>query len=111
MINKVKFGEIVIKGKKYSSDVIIFWDGEVLEKEKSHKITERDIEEILMKEPEIVVIGRGMAGLVDVEENVFELCKKEGVEIKLLLTNDAVEEFNKLIKERKKVAGVFHLTC
>lgn len=111
MIHKVKFGEIIIRGKKYTSDVVIFWDGEIVEKEKSHKITKREIEDILMKEPEIIIIGRGMAELVDVERDAIKICEDEGVEIKLLKTDQAVREFNNLLKEKKKVAGIFHLTC
>ncbi len=111
MIEKVKFGEIVVRGKKYTSDIIIFWDGEIVEKEKSHKITEKDMEEILLKEPEVIVIGRGMGELVKVEEEAIALCEKENVKVRIYPTPEAVKEFNSLFREKKKVVGVFHLTC
>ncbi len=111
MIEKFSFGEIVINGKKYYSDVIVFWDGEIVEREKNHIISQREIEEIFLKGPEVVVIGKGTAGMVRIDEKCKKIAKEEGIELMEMKTEDAVKFFNRLLAERKKVAGIFHLTC
>ncbi len=111
MIDKVEFGRIKIRGKTHEEDVIIFWDGEILERKRSHKVSEKEMEEILLKEPEVVVVGSGFGGALKVEDSAEKLCEGESVEVKILKTPEAVKEFNALLKEGKKVAGIFHLTC
>jgi hypothetical protein len=111
MIEKVEFGKIVIRGKEYTSDLYIFWDGEIIERERSHTITKKELEEVLLKEPEIVVIGTGQAGMVEVEEDAKKLAETENIELIEKPTSEAAKIFNNLLKEKRRVAGIFHLTC
>ncbi len=108
-IDSTCFGSIIVRGRKYESDVIIFWDGEIIEREKSHNFSKGELQDILLKEPEIVVVGTGQSGLMKVDESAEILAGLEGVKIVAKPTPQAIEEFNKL--SGKKVAGIFHVTC
>jgi len=109
-ITGVRFGEIEIAGKKYTSDVIVWWDGEIEEREKSHEFTRKELLSLLEKDPEVIIVGTGQSGFCKIEKSAETEAKLQGVELKGLLTPQAAEEFNRLSK-RKRVVGVFHLTC
>lgn len=109
-----------------------------------------DLEEVLRKGVDLLVIGRGMSEALQVElsprfkekchhgqfilihlENSVdvlikvELChlwsqvptstldfvKQKGVDVRVLQTEKAVAEYNKLAGQGAKVGGVFHSTC
>ncbi|MCD6476812.1 MAG: hypothetical protein J7K26_01435 [Candidatus Aenigmarchaeota archaeon] len=110
-IDNFFFGNITIDGKKYVTDVYVFWDGEILERKKSHDFTENEFLDMLMKDPEIVIIGTGTGGCVIVDKKVEMHASLKGVKLIILKTPDAIQEFNKLIKMKEKVAAMFHLTC
>ncbi|CAB1348849.1 unnamed protein product [Coregonus sp. 'balchen'] len=59
-----------------------------------------DLEEVLQKGVEILVIGRGMSEAL-----------QRGVELRVLQTEKAVTEYNNLVGQGAKVGGVFHSTC
>ncbi len=111
MIDKFSFGKIKIKDKIYEDDVIVFWDGRVEEKERSHLLTKKEIEDLMMEEPDVIVVGKGSSGLMRIEEGVEEILKEEGIELVESNTDDAVKLFNDFIRRGKKAIGVFHLTC
>ncbi len=109
-VDSFYFGNIIIDGKKFDNDVIVCWDGEIIDRIKSHSFTKEEFQNILMKEPETVIVGIGTGGIVKVEDSVQVSAKTEGVELIIKKTPEAVEEFNKLAK-KKKVVAMFHLTC
>ncbi len=112
MIDKFSFGKLKIKHETYEdSDIIIFWDGEIIEKEKTHNLTERELEDIILKEPEVIVIGTGSSGMVKIDPEVEKTIKNEQIDLIKEPTEKAVEIFNNLLKQKKRVAGYFHLTC
>lgn len=109
-INRVDFGEIVISGKSYFSDVSIDAKGRVEHLEKSHIFSISDVLPLLEGRPECIVIGTGMVGVVRFERNVAELLEQKGVALFAEKTPKAVMIFNGMAADRKKVAGIFHLT-
>jgi hypothetical protein len=109
-IDSFIFGNIIIKGKTFTDDVVVSWDGEVSLKQKTHAFSKSEFQNILMKEPEIVIIGTGTAGLMKVDPSIEVAAKIEGVELMIRPTQQAIEDFNKYAL-RRKVIGVFHLTC
>ncbi|XP_029026689.1 mth938 domain-containing protein [Betta splendens] len=70
-----------------------------------------DLEEVLKKGVELLVIGRGMSEALQVPSTTVDYVKQKGVEIRVLQTEKAVAEYNKLVGEGAKVGGVFHSTC
>jgi hypothetical protein len=67
----------------------------------------------LLKYSEItdLILTRGMEGVLTVPNETIEAAQKAGVRVHIAFTRDAVELFNKLIKEGKKVGGLMHSTC
>jgi len=109
-IDNAYFGSISIDGKKYNADLIVSWDGEITEKDRRHNITKGELIDILMKDPEVVIVGTGFAGNLKVDPDAELFAKVEGIVLLTLPTSKAILEFNKLSKKRKTVA-VLHITC
>ena len=110
-IDSSYFGSIVIDGKKYDRDVVIFWDGEIQEKEsRSHDFSKEELQDLLMREPEIIIVGTGNSGLVKINPAAEVFARVNGVQLVSKLTPHAIEDFNKYSK-RRRVIAVLHITC
>ncbi|KAK6485940.1 mth938 domain-containing protein [Huso huso] len=70
-----------------------------------------DLEEVLKKGVETLVIGRGMNEALQVPSTTLDYIKKQGVDVKVFQTEKAVREYNTLAGQGSKVGGVFHSTC
>ena len=112
MIESYKFGQIVIDGKKYTTDVIIFPDRveEGWWRKEGHRLFIDDIQEILKERPEILVVGTGYAGLMKIPPETEERLKSEGIQLIAENTRKACKTYNQLSKSRNVIAA-FHLTC
>lgn len=110
-ITNVKFGEIEIDKKIYYSDMIVWWDGKVEFRMKSHVFDISDFVKLLEHDPEIVVMGTGMNGVCKVTEEVEELAEKKDVRIYKELSPKAAEMFNAFVADKKRVVAVLHSTC
>jgi hypothetical protein len=108
-IDSVDFGEIVVAGKSYYSDVSIDSKGRVEHRTKSHVVGADDIMPVL-KDVDCIVIGTGMEGSVEVEDEVPEILENKGIKLFVEETRNAVDVFNGLIADKKRVAGIFHVT-
>ena len=106
------FGRIVIDGKTYNHDVILFWDGEIVKwrRKEGHSVCLEDVGRILEKKPEIVVFGTGKYGVMKVREEVREKLRSEGIEVVELISDEAVRKFNEVVKGRRAALAI-HLTC
>ncbi len=111
-ISSYSFGQIIIGKKEYNSDIIIyperidsFWW-----RKKSHSVAIEDIPGILKKQPETIIFGTGFYGLMKIENQVREKCKKRGINLIIEKSGKAVQIFNELNKEQKVIAAL-HLTC
>jgi len=114
LIESYEFGAIVIKGKKYTSDIIVLPE-RVIDgwwRKEGHKVHIEDLGEILEQEPkpEVLVLGTGYYGLVEIPPEVRNTLKSYGIEIVAQLTSEACQTFNKT-RSSRRVAGAFHLTC
>ena len=111
-IDSYDFGEIVINGKSYDHDVIIYKDkvDENWRRIDGHRLTLGDIIHVLAEKPEILVVGTGKMGVMDVPQKVISDIESKGIKVIVKKTGEAVEEFNKLIPEKRVIAAL-HLTC
>ena len=113
MIDSYRFGQIVVDGKRYTNDIIIFpsrikdnwWRRE------GHRIDIEDLKEVVQEKPEILVLGTGYFGFVRVPAEVKEYVKAKGIELITQKTQDACNTFNSLIKSGKKVVAGLHIAC
>jgi hypothetical protein len=111
-VEHYSFGVIKLNGKEFRRDVIVYREfvKEWWRKE-GHRVCLEDVEDILRLKPEIVVIGTGYYGIVRVDREVIKRLKEEGIDVICEESRKAVETYNKLLKEGKKVALAIHLTC
>ena len=112
VIDSYHFGQVTIDGKEYSSDVIIF-PGRVpgaWKRSKSHEVRPGDIDAALAENPEVIIIGSGAAGLVEVLPEVKQVLENKGIKLVIEPTGDACNTYNRLSRAQKAVAAL-HLTC
>ena len=69
------------------------------------------VEEILERGAELVVLGCGFHGALNVCPEHEHVLRSRGVEFYAEETPRAVERFNELTEQGKKVGGLFHSTC
>ncbi|RLJ07554.1 MAG: hypothetical protein DRP12_02020 [Candidatus Aenigmatarchaeota archaeon] len=110
-IDSTTFGEIKIDGKVYYSDVIVWWDGRVEYREKSHVFAVDEYAKIAKEKPDCIVVGTGQAGVVRLEPQVLDLAREQGIEIFTEKSPKAIEIFNAFVKEGKRAVAVIHVTC
>jgi hypothetical protein len=115
MIESYSFGSIVINGKHYTSDVIIFPDRVIASwwRKEGHRLSVEDLETVLKSpsKPEVLIVGTGYSGLMKVTLEVQRCLKKEGIKLVVQPTREASETFNQLVKQGKHVVAAMHLTC
>ena len=112
MIESYSFGNIKVDGKEYTKDLVVFPDKVKTKwwRNSGHVLSLEDMADILDYKPEVLVIGTGAMGLMEVDEAVTGKLKSLGIEYTVGKTSDAVEEYNKIHKDKKTVFAA-HLTC
>ncbi len=113
-IDEYHFGKLVVGGKPYDSDLMIC--GEDLHqkwwRKEGHSLCLEDLEWMLDRSPEILIIGKGSAGCMEVPIDVVEELRKRGIEVRVAKTEQAVELYNEMVqRETRKIGATFHLTC
>ena len=70
-----------------------------------------DLEEVLEKGVEIVILARGVSSCLGVCPETEKLLRDRGVEYHMLDTKEAITLYNELARQGRRVGGVFHSTC
>jgi len=112
MIESYDFGIIIINGRKFGSDLLIFPDrinGNWWRKE-GHILSVDDVKEIVDAKPEVLVVGTGYSGLMKIHPQTERYLKSSGIELITAKTEKACKIYNELSKSRRVVAAL-HLTC
>jgi len=112
MIENYSFGQMLINGKKYSSDIIIYKNSinDKWWRRESHNLCIEDIKKILDNKPETLIIGTGYYGLMKVPLELIKYLESNNIEVIIKRTKDACDEYNTLY-QKKNVVAAFHLTC
>jgi hypothetical protein len=115
LIEAYDFGVMIINGKRYTSDLIVFpekvfsgwWRRE------GHELCVEDLKEVFSHSPlpEVLVVGTGYSGLVKVLPEVEKALKERGIKLIIQSTREAYKTFNEFLRAGKRVVGAFHLTC
>ncbi|RJP14551.1 MAG: hypothetical protein C4520_21335 [Candidatus Abyssobacteria bacterium SURF_5] len=113
LIDRYSFGSVTIGGRSYASDLIIYPDKiqEEWWRKEGHRLQTEDIPDVLADPPEILVIGQGDPGRMQIDPRVTEALKQLNVRVLAAPTKKACEEFNRLVEQGKKVIAALHLTC
>lgn len=110
MIEDYGFGRIVIDGKTYKSDVIIFPD-RIMDnwwRKEGHALSIEDLSEVLKFKPKTLVVGTGSSGIMRVKDETREFLESKGIEVIIKKTKEACDILNSLGTD---AVGAFHLTC
>jgi hypothetical protein len=115
LIESYDFGVMVVNGKRYTSDVIVFLDRVIDDwwRKEGHRLYVEDLKEILGGEqkPEVLLVGTGYYGIMKISPEVEKVLKSQGIELVVKPTTEAWQTFNELLASGRRVAGAFHLTC
>jgi hypothetical protein len=116
-IDELTFGSIVIEGKKYRRDILIFADGTVKKRKGgflmfgSHKIKKQELEELSQSQPETIIVGTGTDGAAHIAPEVENWAKEKNLSLLVQPSYDAVARLNELAEQKTKVAALIHITC
>ncbi len=105
------FGKIVVEGKEFYRDIIIYPDRIKADwwRKAGHKLQLSDIGEVLAAKPRTLIVGTGHEGCMEVDREVVEHCKSAGIRLLVCITEDAVKRYEHMAGPG--VIGLFHLTC
>ena len=113
MIDSYSFGSIVIDGKEYTSDLVIYSDGHVRDswyRREGHRVSSDDMRQLIESGPEVIIAGTGVSGMMKPEQGLEKGLRQKGIEFIPAPNQEAVELYNEL-STRKRVGACFHLTC
>jgi len=112
-IDSYSFGKMVIGGKEYTNDCLVFSERVRPEwwRKRGHLLSLEDLDSVLEAGPEVLVIGCGASGVMKVPDEVIEFLEAKGIRTEVYNTAEAVGCFNELEAKGEDVAGAFHLTC
>ena len=113
VIDSYAFGKIVIDGRLYTSDLIIYPDGRIVDgwwRQRGHLVTEADIKGLIASGADVIVVGTGSSGMLKPARDLEKSLKKKGIQTVTAPSRTAMNHFNEL-SGLKKVGACFHLTC
>lgn len=113
VIDSYAFGNIVIDGRRYTSDLIIYPDGNIVDgwwRQSGHRMTESDIAALISAGPEVIVVGTGASGRLKPAPGLDNLLAGRGIRMVAAPCGQAIQHFNAL-NQTKKIGACFHLTC
>lgn len=113
-VDAYRFGRIVVDGEIYTRDVMLL--GDRVEHPwwrtaGGHVFALEDVGPLLEAGAEVVVLGIGALGRVQVPEETRRAFVEHGAEVVVERTARAVKRFNALSAEGRHVVAGLHLTC
>lgn len=111
-IQAYRFGRIVIDDIVYNRDVTIFPDlvRPNWRRRDGHNLAFEDLVEVLASDPEVIILGQGAFGRMNVADDVCELIRERGIDVLFFPTKEACKVYNEL-RERQRVIAALHLSC
>ncbi len=113
MIESFSFGQMVVDGKTYTSDLIIFPDGHIQSswwRKKGHHMTFDDIADLVSSIPDVIVIGTGVYGLMKPDQSIHASLASRKIHFTVEPTKKAWRTFNKWA-DKARTGGCFHVGC
>ena len=111
-IDRYEFGLIVIEGQTFKNDVLI-WPGRVKSdwwRKEAHLLQLDDVTEALAANPQVLVVGKGEPGKMQVDPALTVYLQDRGVELMAYPTREACRVINDL-RGKRRLAAALHLTC
>ncbi len=113
MITDFSFGRIVANGQTCNNDIKIVQGTLIADwwRKKGHTVEIEDVQDALDSDPEILVIGQGQPGYMRIADSLREHLASNNIALIEEPTPRAIETYNRLLKEGRRVAGGFHVGC
>jgi len=112
MIEDYSFGSIIIDGKSYDSDVIIYPDR--VEgfwwRKRGHRLLLEDIAEGLESAPEVLIVGCGASSMLRITNEVKQELDRRRIELIATDTAEACRIHNQF-RGKERLVTCLHLTC
>jgi hypothetical protein len=116
--DKTWFGTVMIDGKTHKDVLVI--GSNIIDRENMkpgwfdsnshHSVYDHELSKLLEGKPEAIIIGDGYSNVLEVPIRVANEIKQRKIELIVLDTPKAIEEYNKLSKS-KRVNALIHSTC
>ncbi len=87
------------------------WDWNETGTEHQPGIQPADVEELLEHAPDIVVLSRGRQLRLETSPDTLAFLRERNVEVAREETGAAIDEYNRLAAEGRRVAALLHTTC
>jgi hypothetical protein len=112
MIESYRFGYIVVDGKSYTSDVIIYPDRVDANwwRKEGHRLAPEDLKGVVAEEARTIIVGTGTSELMRVPPETLEYLTSKGFEVIVQNTNDACQTYNRMAQQGAVIAAL-HLSC
>ena len=112
LIESYTFGRIVVDGRRYLRDLIIYPDrvDDGWQREEGHSLSPADLAGVFEARPEVLVVGQGTFRRMDVPAHTVEALRDAGIEVIVEATRTACRTYNRLRPARLVVAAL-HLSC
>lgn len=113
----IEWGAVVVDGEEFDYDVELTPGGELKprtsedKKLGSHTFSKEEFVEMYEDGAEVVVVGTGTSGLAKLSSEAQAFLNEKSIEVVKSSSDKAIEEYNKLSGEGKKVAAIIHITC
>jgi hypothetical protein len=113
VIQDYSFGSILIDGKRYTADVVIYPNRiESWWRKKGHLLQAVDVWPILSRNPDILIVGTGHSGVMRIAPDAEKMCKESGSRLIAETTVNAWKLYNELCAgEEGTIIAALHLTC
>lgn len=117
-IDSVGWAKVVVGGKKFFQAMVVGGKAVPRDHEKlkrmfgtTHVIPDWEQDLLVSGNPEIIIIGDGWDSALRVSEEAKRKFERAEIEVRILDTKRAVEEYNRLVEEGKRVNALIHTTC
>lgn len=111
-IDSYEFGRIVVDGQTFTTDLILSPAGiqDSWWRLEGHRLQLPDVAAALATKPEILIVGQGQPGKMQVDPALASYLQENRIELIAVPTAQACTTFNALAGKRQVVAAL-HLTC
>ncbi|MEO3856878.1 Mth938-like domain-containing protein [Acrocarpospora sp. B8E8] len=116
LITHISWGRMVVEGVGEGKDFKLYpgggraWDWNETGTRHSPGIQPADVEELLERGSEVIVLSRGMQLVLQTCPETLAMLKEKGAEVFVEETTAAVGRYNRLAATTA-VGGLFHSTC
>ena len=112
LVEHYGLGQITVGGRTYTADVIIWPEGvdDTWWRAEGNAMGPDDVDAILNKQPDVVIVGTGETGQLDVPSDVLAALQQGCSRVHVEPTQRACELYNELAGGPQRVVAALHLT-